>query len=247
LEIKDSSYCPSNFELMGSPRNGEAYTYEECYPIIDSAIMARRPRWLLNRLAWLDYDDVAQIIRTHIFIKFAQWDQNRTLLKWLNRVITNQTTNIVRNTYTSYVKPCNNCAAREDGNLCRIYETQCSACPLYAKWEKGKKNAHEINLAESYQELEPWHKSLAGDCPTKVYDKIDRLHAEILLRLSPLQQKVYRFLYMEHKSELEVAKLMGYRTSEKYRSPGYKQIEKFKKLFIKTAKDVMRETLDVTS
>jgi hypothetical protein len=247
METVPNSYCPTNEEILGKPSNGVAYTYEDCYPVIDSAIMARRPRWLLNRLAWIDYDDVAQIIRSHIFVKFALWDQSRPLLRWVNRVITYQTTNIVRNSYTSFVRPCNNCAANEGGNLCRIYETQCNDCPLFAKWEKGKKNAHEINLAESYQELEPWHKNLAGDCPSKVYDKVDKLHEEILKRLTIVQQKVYRYLYIEHKSELEVAKLMGYRTSEKYRSPGYKQIEKFKKLFLLTAKDVMRETLDVTS
>lgn len=241
----DPSYCPTNVELMGIPKNGVSYSYEECYPHINSAIMARKPRWLLQRLAWLEYEDVAQIIRIHIYVKFYQWDQLRPILKWVNRIISNQTANIVRNTYTSYVKPCNGCAANEDGTLCRIYVNQCSDCPLYAKWEKSKKNAHEINLAESYNELESWHKNLASTSCNDIYQKIERVHIETMKRLTLPQQRIYRYIYIDHMNELDVAKIMGYKTSEKFRSPGYKQIEKCKKLFLKMAKEAIKESVDL--
>ncbi len=44
---------------------------------------------------------------------------------------------------------------------------------------------------------------------------------------------------MEYKTEEEVAKLMGYRTSEKNRIPGYKQIKNIKKSIITKVKKVL--------
>jgi len=59
--------------------------------------------------------------------------------------------------------------------------------------------------------------------------------------LKPIEWKVYKHLYMEYKSEEEVAKLMGYRTSEKNRIPGYKQIKNIKKSIIEKVKKVLNK------
>ena len=54
--------------------------------------------------------------------------------------------------------------------------------------------------------------------------------------LKAVEWKVYNYLYIQHKSEEEVAKLMNYKTSEKNRVPGYKQIKNIKKSIIEKVK-----------
>ena len=54
-------------------------TFEENIEIIDEEIAKRRSTWRLDAIAWMDYDDVSQILRTHIYRKWDQWDQRRSL------------------------------------------------------------------------------------------------------------------------------------------------------------------------
>ena len=59
--------------------------------------------------------------------------------------------------------------------------------------------------------------------------------------LKPIEWKIYENLYIKNLSEAEVAKLMGYKTSEKNRSPGYKQIKNIKKSIILKVKKLIKE------
>jgi len=59
--------------------------------------------------------------------------------------------------------------------------------------------------------------------------------------LSELHYKAYYMLFFERTGEEEVAKLMGYKTNEKKRKAGYRQVKNLKKLFLKTASDIIRE------
>ena len=53
-------------------------------------------------------------------------------------------------------------------------------------------------------------------------------------------------LYIKNKSEEEVAHELGYRTSEKNRSPGYKQIKNIKKSIItKVKKHLKKDNIDI--
>ena len=61
--------------------------------------------------------------------------------------------------------------------------------------------------------------------------------------LKPVEWKVYKLLYIENKNEKCVAKKMGYVTSEKNRSPGYKQIKNIKKSIITKVKGVLERGL----
>ena len=62
--------------------------YEDRSEAIDNEIRKRRGKWRLTSLAWIDFDDVSQIIRIHIYKKWEQWDQERPLLPWINKIIT---------------------------------------------------------------------------------------------------------------------------------------------------------------
>lgn len=48
-------------------------------------------------------------------------------------------------------------------------------------------------------------------------------------------------LFFENKTEEEVAEFMGYKTNEKNRKAGYKQIKNLKKMLKQKAEDIIRD------
>jgi len=213
-------------------------SFEESIHLIDEEIKKRRSKWNLTALAWMDYDDVSQIIRIHIHKKWDMYDPIKPLGPWLNRIISNQIKNLIRNHYGNYSRPCLRCAAAEGDSLCEIYQKQCSSCPLFAEWEKNKKKAYDIKIPLSIENHTHEVKSLC-ESNFDVEDNAQKLHAKMKEILKPLEWKIYVYLYIENKDEKEVAKLMGYRTSEKNRTPGYKQIKNLKKSIITKVKKVL--------
>ena len=79
-------------------------------------------KWNLKSLSWIDYDDVAQIIRIHIHKKWHLYNQEKPIGPWLNTLISNQIKNLIRNNYANLSKPCYRCDAAEGEDLCVIYE-----------------------------------------------------------------------------------------------------------------------------
>ena len=146
--------------------------FEDYIEQIDAEIKKRRSKWNLTALSWMDFDDVSQILRIHIFKKWHLYDTKKPLNPWINRIISNQIKNLIRNNYGNYCRPCLKCAAAEAGDLCYIYGKQSEACPL---------------------------------------------------------------------SEEDAATLMGYKTNEKNRVPGYKQIKNVKKAIIKKVKRMLED------
>jgi hypothetical protein len=57
--------------------------------------------------------------------------------------------------------------------------------------------------------------------------------------LNEKQFQVYDLLFIQHLDEEDVARQMGYKTSEKGRKAGYKQIKNLKKLFKEKAQDIL--------
>ena len=81
--------------------------------------------------------------------------------------------------------------------------------------------------------LAVWKNNRAGGYNGVYIDyavNIEKLHLRMREKLTVVEYKVYNLLYIENKDEIETAKLMGYKTSEKNRSPGYKQIKKIKNI-----------------
>ena len=183
----------------------------------------------------MDFDDVSQIIRIHVYKKWHLYDQSKPLAPWLNRIISNQIKNLIRNNYGNYARPCLKCAASEGNDLCTIYGKQDSSCPLYANWARSKQVAHNIKLPVP---LENHSQEVYSqqDAKIDIDQNIKRVHKKMKEILKPIEWKVYELLYIKHKSEEEAAKSMGYRTTEKGRSPGYKQIKNIKRTIIKKVK-----------
>ena len=91
------------------PKKNKKPKYEDFHSDILAEIEKRRPKWQLSSLAWMDFDDVKQIISAHISVKWHQWDPVRPLIPWVNKIITNQFKNILRNNYSNFVRPCLSC------------------------------------------------------------------------------------------------------------------------------------------
>ena len=68
-----------------------------------------------------------------------------------------------------------------------------------------------------------------------------KLNAQLKVRLKTNEWIVYENLYLKDKTEQEVAKMLGYKTSEKNRSPGYKQIKNIQKSIIIKAKRILEK------
>ncbi len=215
-------------------------TFEESIKLIDTELQKRKGRWNLTSLAWMDYDDVSQIIRIHIFKKWNLYDQSKPLAPWLNRIISNQIKNIIRNNYGNYARPCLKCSASDGEGECEIYSTQCVDCPLYEHWFKNKKRAHDTKLPVSLEN----HPQEIYNKPSDNFDieyEAKTLHKNMKKILKPIEWRVYDLLYIQNKTENEVAKAMGYVTSEKNRQPGYKQIKNIKKSIMKKVKEIISQ------
>jgi len=216
-------------------------TFEESYDFINQEIRKRSKKWSLTSLNWIDYDDVSQIIRAHIYEKWALYDPQKPLGPWLNRIISNQIKNLIRNHYGNFARPCLKCEAGEGEASCKIYKTQCDDCPLYAKWERTKKTAYSVKIPLSLEdhifETDSIEFVNSGDTERHV----NLMHFKMNQILKPNEWIVYEGLYIKNLEEDEVAKKLGLKSNEKNRKPGYKQIKNLKKSIIKKAKECIEK------
>ena len=226
---------------MNSPKA----SFESKILEINQEISKRKHKWNLTSLAWMDFSDVSQILRLHIYKKWDMYDQKQPLAPWINRIVSNQIKNLIRNNYGNYSRPCLKCAAAENEDACNIYITQCSKCPLYAKWEKSKKSAYDIKLPVAYENhVQEIHNIKENDLNIEKAEK--NIHNKMYQILKPIEWKFYELYYVKHKSEEDSAKLMGYKTNEKNRKIGYKQVKNLKKaIMIKVRKHLYNGDIDI--
>jgi len=213
--------------------------FEDCLEIINLQIAKKRHKWSLNSLSWIDYDDVAQIIRLHIFNKWKKYDPNKPLVPWISIIVTNQIKNLVRNHYTNYSRPCLRCDAAIDNDGCKIYKEQCEACPLFSHWKKTKQLATFIKLPVSI-ENHSYEVHEIEEAQSFNHRDVDKINVIAKRILKPIEYKIYKYLYVDHKDESEVAKKMGFISNEKGRAPGYRQIKNIQKSIIAKIKEYIK-------
>ena len=188
----------------------------------------------------MDFDDVSQILRIHIFKKWHLYDTKKPLNPWINRIISNQIKNLIRNNYGNYCRPCLKCAAAEAGDLCYIYGKQSEACPLFANWSRTKKQAYNAKLPVSIND-HTYEINSTEYSDIDILGVMNKISIKMKEVLKPAEWKIYQALYIEHMSEEDAATLMGYKTNEKNRVPGYKQIKNVKKAIIKKVKRMLED------
>jgi DNA-directed RNA polymerase specialized sigma subunit len=212
--------------------------FEDCIETIDKILEAKRRKWHLRAIAFMDYDDVSQIIRLHIYNKWHLYDQTKSLEPWIARVVDNQIRNLIKNKYSSYSRPCLKCAANQGDDLCSLYEKQCQDCPLFKIWSITRKRAHDTKLPVSIENC----PDEVHNVPSDGFDLVSRskeLHEKMQKILKENEWVIYYNLYILGKSEEEVAREAGYTTSEKGRPIGYKRLRQYKKLIFEKAKKIV--------
>ena len=216
-------------------------SFEENYEVIRTEVQKHRGKWTLNSINWMDWNDISSIIIIHIHKKWNQYNQSKPLKPWLSTLITNQIKNLVRNHYTNYARPCLRCHAAIDSDGCKIYKTQCDACPLYAHWQTTKQSASFIKLPLSIEnhtnevhEMQDYSEYNPADEP--------KFHEAMKTTLKPIEFTVYSGLYIDHKEESADAKEIGFTTNELGRVPGYKNLFLIQKTIIEKAREFLNET-----
>ena len=210
---------------------------------LEELLKKYRPKWQLSALAWIDYDDVCQIIRFHIYKKWHLWDQTRPFKPWASMIISNQIKNLVRNNYSSFAKPCLRCPHNMGATSCDWTKSreQDESCPLFSKWRKKKERAFNIKLPLALEEEVGVGTASLSDFVD--YDEASKkLHRLVMEQLNDKHKKIYFMLYVEHVDENEVAERFSFKAdSAKRKKPRYKQIANLKKKFYKIALKIMKD------
>ena len=219
--------------------------FEDCIHEIDLEILKRKNKWNLTAINWMDYSDVSQILRIHIYNKWDMYNQSKPLAPWIGRIISNQIKNLIRNHYGSFSRPCLKCSAFDGGDSCKIYGKQDVKCPLYKKWFKSKKSALDIKIPVTIEN----HAQEVGavkDEKINIEKTLENIHIKMKKILKTNEWKFYDLVYIKHKTEEEAARLMGYKTTEQKRTAGYKQIKNLKQSIIqKVKKNLYSKDIDI--
>jgi len=216
------------------------YSFEDKIREIETALEKKRNKWDLDAVPSVDYDDIKQIIMTHIYKKWHMWDQTKAVEPWLSRVVSNQFKNLLRNHYGNYARPCLKCQHNMGGTSCDKNRSgvQENSCAEYADWEKRKKSAYDIKLAVTIE-------NHTNEVQERQDDNIDleeateKLSKELKPQLTVKQYTAFRMLFIENHTEEKVANYLGYKTTERRRSAGYKQIKNLKKIFQEKVREIL--------
>lgn len=214
-------------------------TYEEKKDKIDELLAIRKKSWSSHTasrmVSYMDYEDVCQIIRIHFYKKIEQYNPKQPFERWANKIITRQFSNISQKSYGKYAPPCISpkvCGGNIGPGLCSITasRTQCSECPFYANWEKKKQAGYNIQFAGSMEEEAFIHHQDSVDTPYgfNQEDTVTKFHAKMLSILPEKLKKLYKWIYIDKVRDEQLAELMGLKTNERGRRPGYRQISNIK-------------------
>ena len=210
---------------------------------LEELLKKYRPKWQLSALAWIDYDDVCQIIRLHIYKKWDLWDQSRPFKPWASMIISNQIKNLIRNNYSSFAKPCLRCPHNMGSTSCELTKSkeQDETCPDFAKWKKKKERAFNIKLPLALEEGVSTGVATLKDF-VDYKNASNKLHGLVMEQLNEKHKKIYYMLYIENIDENDVAKKFGFKAdSAKRKKPRYKQIANLKKKFYNLAVKIMKD------
>ena len=207
------------------------HSFEDKIDEIDTALERKRTKWNLDAVTYIDYDDIKQVIMTHIYKKWHLWDQSKPIEPWLSRVVANQFKNLLRNHYGNFANPCTEQHHGDHDEL---------TCPVCKKWRQKKKSAYDIKLAVPMEN----HIDEVADRKDNFVDldaSTQKLKLKMKLQLNTRHFTAFEMLFIQNKPEQDVAKFLGFKSSEKKRSAGYKQIKNLKLLFQEKAKKIIEE------
>lgn len=219
-------------------------TYEDHIEEIEALLKKAKAKWSLDSLGWIGYEDICQLIRIHINIKWHLWDQSRPFAPWCKAVISHRITNLIRDCYSSFARPClKQCPYNMGGDGCSFTKSgiQDTTCPDYAKWYNKKGHIYNIKMPTSIE----GKIIVSGANNHQVVDYgelADKLHEKVLERIpSKKLKKVYKLLYIDEVDEEVIVKMMKFIPDSNRKTIRYKQLENLKVKFLALAKQVMEE------
>jgi hypothetical protein len=152
--------------------------------------------------------------------------------------------NITRDYSKGIFPPCFNCKynAGKDGDqyLCKKTPSgiRSSECSIYDKWLKlrsiGKSKSFPLESVGYYN-----NKSFNGGFDLDKAEK--KLHSIMKEKLNDKHYFIYKMLFIDGLEEEEVAELLRFKTSEKNRKAGYRQIINLKNKYKDIAKEILQE------
>ena len=213
--------------------------YEQYSEFIDREISKRKLKWHLTAVNYIDFDDVSQIIKTHVLRKIHLYQSEKSaFVNWLNSLISNQMINLLRNHYGSFSKCCNKCNAAEGEDGCRIYGKQCDSCPIFYNWSLSKKNAYDIKLPLPTENHFNEVSSMPDDS-IDVEKSISNFHEIMLKNLTGSENTVYKLCYVESKSDAQTASVIFKKAINSVTRKDIKSIENTKCRILIKARDIV--------
>lgn len=222
----------------------EALTFVDRYDSIVHEIEKRRKKWTL---ASTPFDDISQRILIKINFVYKDFHPKKGLfLHWVNRIISNEIKNALRDLHFAHSRPClqgrGGCVFRTGEETCSQTPSglQCGECLAYKLWEARKKShnalVQTLPLENHIREVDsrPSEGNVDFEGAKLVIDE------EIMLKLNRHDQRLYKLLFIQNKDEREVGRLMKYKPSKRM-YPGYLTILKFKKRVIAMSREIIRD------
>jgi len=238
---------------MTKPKRGrpKKITFDDSIDLIEEKLNIHKSKWFLKSVTWIDWEDVSQIIRFHIYKKWSMWDQKRPLGPWINTIISNQIKNLLRNHYGNFLRPCASCPFNPNGAVDNMYEQNNSCtwtaskkqdctCPLFKKWNKSKSASYNINMAKNIDDVSSKINNFVHK-EVNLEQSKDKLNILMKKELNSKNFLVYEMLYIKNMDVHEVAAALGYKSNEKGRKAGYKQIKNYEKIFKNAAKKIINK------
>lgn len=218
----------------------ESLTFEERYEAIVHEIDKRRWKWTLNSTP---FEDVRQGILVKIHLKYDMFDPVKgKFLHWVNRVISNEFKNALRDLYLVHSRPCiNRCPFNTGNGTCSKTSTglQSNECLLYRDWENRKLDHFNVKETLPLDNHMREADSIVNDF-VDIEGKSKQIHRWVKEKLTKHEWRIYRALYIQGKTEKEAGKMLGLKRVG-HMWAGYQQILAMRKKFVKLAKQAIEE------
>jgi len=112
---------------------------------------------------------------------------------------------------------------------------------LYAKWEKIKKSAYDVKITVSLENHKNYFNSFESSIDHDYKKAENKLHSLMKDNLSDKYFFIYKMFFIDNLTDDEVAQILKFKTNEKGRKAGYKQIKNLKKMLYLKAQSLLKD------
>ena len=176
-------------------------------PYVQHQIDQRKRRWTLTTMS---FDDLRQMCMIRVWQKYHLFKPEKGPFEhWLNRLITNTITNILRDSMYRFSRPC----IREGGCVFNLGDghcgftksgTQCDECPLYKTWQRKKEPEYNVRASVALEHHSQEVNNIQSDF-LDIEGAKKLIDTKMLERLGTWDRRVYRLLYVKNLTPAEAS------------------------------------------